>query len=82
MPWPASSSRQSRDVLVSCQTMALARGVPVDRSQTTVVSRWLVIPTATRSRAATPACDRARVTTLSTEARITAGSCSTQPGRG
>jgi len=34
-------------VLVSCQTIALPTGVPVRRSHSTVVSRWLVMPTPT-----------------------------------
>jgi hypothetical protein len=37
----------------SCQTMALQIGCPVVRSQTTVVSRWLVIPMAATSAALT-----------------------------
>ncbi len=37
-----------------CQTMALAMGSPVSLSQTTVVSRWLVMPMAARSSALTP----------------------------
>jgi len=36
-------------VRVSCQTIALWTALPVLRSQTTAVSRWLVIPTAARS---------------------------------
>ena len=38
-----------RSVRVSCQTMALCTGLPVARSHRTVVSRWLVMPTAARS---------------------------------
>ena len=34
-------------VRVSCQTMALCTGLPVCRSHTTVVSRWLVMPSPT-----------------------------------
>ncbi len=37
-------SAQSGAVRRSCQTMARAIGLPVRRLQTTVVSRWLVIP--------------------------------------
>ncbi len=40
-------------VRVSCQTIALAYGRPLRGSQTTVVSRWLVMPTAASSRAGT-----------------------------
>ena len=36
-------------VLVSCQTIALPYGRPVRRFHTTVVSRWLVMPSAARS---------------------------------
>ncbi|OGU07430.1 MAG: hypothetical protein A2075_14130 [Geobacteraceae bacterium GWC2_58_44] len=38
------SDSVSSAVRRSCQTMARYRGFPVERSQTTVVSRWLVIP--------------------------------------
>src|SRR6516165_7558338 len=39
----------------SCQTMALWIGRPVARSQTIVVSRWLVMPRAAISLARAPA---------------------------
>ena len=52
------------------------------RSQTTVVSRWLAIPTAARSRGVISAEESASLTTASTLSRISTGSCSTQPGRG
>ena len=43
--WPAPrSAAQASAVRRSCQTMALWIGLPVARSQTTVVSRWLVMP--------------------------------------
>ena len=45
----ARSSSQIAAVRRSCQTMALAIGRPVARSQTTVVSRWLVMPMAAMS---------------------------------
>ena len=35
---------------MSCQTSALCTGWPVARSHSSVVSRWLVMPTAARSR--------------------------------
>ena len=41
-----ASSSTILSVRVSCQTSALWTGSPVVRSQTTVVSRWLVIPSA------------------------------------
>ncbi len=47
-PW-ARSSAQRAAVRRSCQTMARAMGSPVLRSQTSVVSRWLVMPMAAMS---------------------------------
>ncbi len=44
-----------RSVRVSCQTMALYQGRPVLGFQTTVVSRWFVMPMAARSAAVRPA---------------------------
>ena len=48
---PAATSSSHRSaVRVSCQTIAFEIGRPVARSQTTIVSRWFVIPTpATRA---------------------------------
>ena len=43
---PGKSGRIWPAVRVSCQTIALCTGLPVAFSQTTVVSRWLVIPMA------------------------------------
>ena len=52
---PASrSSAQSAAVRRSCQTMARPSGRPVARSQTSVVSRWLVMPIAARSAGRMP----------------------------
>ena len=51
----AGSSAQRAAVRRSCQTIAGWTGRPLARSQTTVVSRWFVIPIAARSRAAIPA---------------------------
>jgi hypothetical protein len=45
------SLAQNSAVRRSCQTMALWIGLPVVRSQTTVVSRWLVMPIAAMSAA-------------------------------
>ena len=45
-----AAGRRSPAVRRSCQTMALWIGSPVSRSQTTVVSRWLVMPMAAMSR--------------------------------
>jgi hypothetical protein len=47
-----------------------------------VVSRWLVMPTAATSRAATRALASASCATASCVRQISSGSCSTQPGRG
>ncbi len=69
-------------VRVSCQTIALCTGWPVRRSHSTVVSRWLVIPMAARSLAPRPARCSALATHDWTLSQISAGSCSTQPGRG
>ena len=46
-----AARRRAAAVRRSCQTMALWTGSPVARSQTTVVSRWLVMPMAAMSRA-------------------------------
>src|SRR5690606_21340378 len=73
----ASSARTSSSVRVSCQTIAWCTGWPVARSHTSVVSRWLVMPTATG--VAEPS---ASATTASTLVQISSASCSTQPGRG
>ena len=55
-PCPARSSRsQTAAVRRSCQTMALWIARPVRRSHTTTVSRWLVMPSAAMSAAASPA---------------------------
>ena len=49
--WPCwRSAAQASAVRRSCQTMALWIGLPVARSQTTVVSRWLVMPIAAMPR--------------------------------
>src|SRR6478752_7606395 len=62
--------------------MARWSGRPDDRSHTTVVSRWLVMPIAAT---ASPASSQARTTSVSVAtvaAQISSGSCSTQPGWG
>ena len=48
------SSSHRPAVLRHCQTMALWMGWPVLRSQTSAVSRWLVMPRAAISTARTP----------------------------
>jgi len=54
----------------------------VARSQTKVVSRWLVIPRAKTSSAPTPAAFRASWAARSWLSQISQGSCSTRPGLG
>ena len=51
----ARSAAQASAVRRSCQTMALWIGLPLARSQTIVVSRWLVMPMPAMSLAPTPA---------------------------
>ena len=67
---------------VSCQTSALWTGLPVVRSHTTAVSRWLVMPTPAMSSALAPAAEIASSTTSWVRAQISFASCSTQPGLG
>jgi hypothetical protein len=62
--------------------MALWIGLPVARSQTTVVSRWLVMPMAPMSAAASPAFAMQSRTLAKTALQISSGSCSTAPGTG
>ena len=62
--------------------MALWIGSPVCRSQTMVVSRWLVMPTAIRSLSGTPLERTASRATSRWVLRISFASCSTQPGCG
>jgi hypothetical protein len=69
-------------VRVSCQTIALKTGSPLLRSQTTVVSRWLVTPSAAMSSALAPALLRTPSITSRERCQISAGSCSTNPGCG
>ena len=82
--WPPSReySSTSLSVRVSCQTSALWIGLPVVLSQTTDVSRWLVMPTPATSSALAPAADIASSTTSCVRAQISSTSCSTQPGLG
>ena len=64
----------------SCQTMALYTGAPVLRFQTTVVSRWLAMPTAATSEPVIPACRRHLAATTAWLSKSSLGLCSTQPG--
>jgi len=65
-----------------CQTTAGWIGRPDARSQTTVVSRWFVMPIAATSRASTPATASASRPTATVVAKISSASCSTCPGAG
>ena len=65
-----------------CHTIARSMGRLVTRSQTRVVSRWLVIPIAAMSSPRMPAGPRAPQTLASTVSHISRASCETQPGRG
>lgn len=81
----SSKSGSTEEVRVSDQTIALYNGTPDSLSQTTVVSRWQVIPTAPTSWIGIPredifcaTSDRHSWTLLN----ISSGSCSSQPGLG
>ncbi len=82
--WPPSfeNSSTSLSVRVSCHTSALCTGSPVLRSHTSVVSRWLVMPTPAMSSALAPASDIAASTTSWVRDQTSFASCSTQPGLG
>ena len=54
VPGRASASRHASAVRRSCQTMARWIGLPVRRSHSTQVSRWLVMPMAAMSPAREP----------------------------
>ena len=78
---PASrSSSQRAAVRRSCQTSALWTGSPVEGSQATTVSRWLVIPIESRLAASARASASAGEATRLTPSQISLASCSTQPG--
>jgi hypothetical protein len=62
--------------------MALWIGLPLSRSQTMAVSRWLVMPMAATSRDEASARSMAARTVATVAAQISSGSCSTQPGAG
>ncbi len=66
----------------SCQTIAGWIGRPEARSQTTTVSRWLVIPIAATSSRARPEVCIASHSTSTQAAKISSASCSTQPSAG
>ncbi len=81
--WPSARRRaHTAEVRRSCQTMARWIGIPVARSQTTTVSRWLVMPMPATSAAVRPAFARASRTVATTPDQMSSGSCSTQPEAG
>ena len=66
----------------SCQTMALWIGWPDSASHRSVVSRWLVTPSAASSSAEMPASASAVWMTDLVLSQISVASCSTLPGSG
>ena len=66
----------------SCHTMARWTGLPDFRSQTTIVSRWFVIPIAAIPPGSTADLAMASRAVPRTDSQISAASCSTQPGCG
>ena len=69
--WPSAFSRaQISAVRRSCQTMARCTALPVARSHTTVVSRWLVMPIAAMSFAFRPAFSSAARQTCNVEVHV------------
>ena len=79
--WPSSRSRaQISAVRRSCHPI-VRRGEPrVSRSQSSTVSRWLVMPMAVSSLAST--CLSASRVDSSVACQISSGACSTHPGLG
>ena len=78
----ARLAAQKSAVRRSCHTIAGAIGSPLALSQTTTVSRWLVIPIPAISAAPTPAPAIAACAAANCVSQISAASCSTQPGLG
>ena len=80
---PAATSASAMGaVRLHCHTIAGQTGSPVALSQTTVVSRWFVMPMAAMSAADRPSCCMALLATSRVVSQISAASCSTQPGFG
>ena len=77
--YPNGDQAQIVSAFFACRVVG---GVLTPRSQSTVVSRWLVIPSAATSPPLTRASSRAARAARSTVAQISSGSCSTHPGRG
>ena len=65
-----------------CQTIALSTGLPLSRSHSTTVSRWLAMPIASMSETSAPAFRMAARAVSSWVFQIASGSCSTWPGDG
>ena len=78
---PLISSQRSA-VRRHCQTIALYTGRPVARSQTIVVSRWLVMPIAFTSSGWMPFSANSSCSTPKDDAHSSIASSSTQPGSG
>ena len=82
-PRPSRSRAEAiRSVLVSCHTIAWPYGRPVRRFHTSVVSRWLVRPSAARSVVRRFSEFSTVLMTALVRSQISTGLCSTQPGRG
>ena len=83
---PSMPSRRARSqrsaVRRSCQTMALPTGSPVSAFQTSVVSRWLVMPMPSMRCGGTPLLATASRPAAIVASQSACGSCSTQPSRG
>ncbi len=77
--WVAFATMHSTTVRRSCQPRAGPIGAPVRRSQTTVLARWLVIPTAVIG---SPAAATASWAASSVSVASAAASNSTSPGDG
>ena len=76
------SSRSARPSACPARRSHCARGARCDLSQTTVVSRWFVIPIARRVTLGDAGVASASSAAVRTDAQISSGSCSTHPGRG
>ena len=80
---PDASLAHRSAVRSSFHTIALHSGLPVSLSQSTLVSRWLAMPsTISRSRDVASRVLMQPSTLDTTHDQISSGSCSTHPGRG
>ena len=78
----ARSAAQASAVRRSCQTMALWIGLPLTRSQTIVVSRWLVMPMRGDILGVHAGLGHGLADGRDHVDQISSGSCSTHPGAG